>query len=83
METIYMVIAIIIFVFFFCSQDEQYTNFCGNCHDLPLNKCGDCVNCGIRKLDDGTEICSQGNEAGPYFYDDTSDWKYNKKFSND
>jgi hypothetical protein len=75
-ETWHIVIGIILIALLLCTRQEGYKNFCGNCHDLSLEQCANCPNCGVCKSDNGCKTCAQGDSAGPYFQNDCVDWEY-------
>lgn len=82
-ETWHIVVGIIIVALLFsCSSNEGYHNFCSNCHDLSLEQCANCANCGVMTDDRGNKFCAQGDEAGPYFKNDAINWEYNGKTPN-
>jgi hypothetical protein len=84
METEHIIV-IVVLVVLFCflkSRNEGYDSFCGNCHDLTLEQCANCKNCGVCTESNGCKKCVQGDEAGAYFKDKCVDWEYMGKTPN-
>jgi hypothetical protein len=76
-------IAVVLIILYMCKvQKENYSSFCGNCHDLTPEQCANCPNCGVCGNDKGCQKCTQGDDAGPYFSDECQDWKYMGKTPN-
>lgn len=79
MKTILIIIAVLILVTLFYTNNktaETFAQYCKNCGYKSRRKCSDCVNCGYCVTFSGYGECVPGDERGPYFRRDCAVWEY-------
>ena len=71
-----VIILVIIYCIMYKTNTENYDSFCGNCQTMNALQCSQCQNCGTCTSNAGYKVCLPGDQDGPYFHDDCTQWHY-------
>lgn len=58
---------------------RQLPKWCPNCGEKDRVQCDECISCGYCITEKGSSGCVPGDLRGPFFREDCSEWKYDKR----